>query len=57
MVHLGKLKWQFNEFLVAMVTHNMWLVRQLPPRAYLPSWHIANIWNVFLKIFIKNFVS
>ena len=55
MVHLGKLQWQFNELLVAMVTCNMWFVRKLPPKAYLHSWHSANIWNVFLKMFIKRF--
>ena len=53
MVHLVKLKCQFNEFVVVMVTRNMWFIGKVPPRVYLHSWHSANIWNVFLKIFIK----
>ena len=49
MVHLGKLKWPFDELLVAMVTCKMCLVGKLLSRAYLHSWHSANIWNVFVK--------
>ena len=56
MVHLKKLKCQFNEFLVVMVTRNMWFVGKLSPRAYLHSWQSANIWIVFRKIFIKSFL-
>ena len=57
MVHLEKLKCQFNGILVVMVTRNMWFVGKLPLRAYLHSWHSANIWNVFLKFFIKKLFS
>ena len=55
MVHLEKLKCQFDELLVVMVTCNMWFVGKLPPRAYLHSWHSAIIWNVFLQNFLKSF--
>ena len=55
MVHLGKLKLPFTEFLVAMVTGKMCVVGKLVLSAYLHSWHSANIWNVFLKIFVKIF--
>ena len=56
MVHLGKLKLPFTEFLVAMVTGQMCVVVKLVLRAYLHSWHSANIWNVFPKIFVKIFL-
>ena len=57
MVHLEKLKCQFNEFLVVMVTYTniMWIVGKWPPSAYLHSWHSANVWNVLLRIFIKSY--
>ena len=47
MVHLGKLKWQFHEMLVAMLTCKICLVGKLLPRAYLHSLHSVNIWNKF----------
>ena len=53
MVHLAKLKWSSNEFLVAMVTRKMCFVGKLFPRGYLHFWQSANFWNVFLKIFPK----
>ena len=55
MVQLGKFKLPFTEILVAMVTGKMCVVGKLVLRAYLHSWHSADIWNVFLKKIVKIF--
>ena len=57
MVHLGKLKWPFNEFSVAMVTRKMCLVGKLLPKGIFTFLAQSQHLECFPNKFPNNFLS